>query len=91
MNGEAEIEAYEISNYSSCFKEDNRKKVDESIRSGLKDGKYVITKDKPKCIHALGVISQHNKHRIITDCSRPNELAINGYVGSMVTVQISHS
>lgn len=85
VNENAVIEGYEMCNYSSVYKDCSCEMINESIKTGLLDGKYMITEEKPVCVHALGVIAQHHKQRIITDCSRPSGVAINEFMSQVWT------
>lgn len=77
-----EIEGYCCPNYSSCFSEENKSKLEVLISKEIESGKLTITTQKPKCVHALGVISkkESNKIRPITDCRRPLNESINNYM-----------
>lgn len=75
------LEGYYCRNYSSCFIDENKNKLNDIIGDEFRAGKLSKVNQRPKCVHALGAIKKKgsNKVRPITDCSRP-ELSVNDYM-----------
>lgn len=71
-----------MDNYRSATNSINRHLVEQTIREELSQGNYVITKQKPTIVSALGAIPKPNTNeiRIIHDCSRPHGQAVNDYI-----------
>lgn len=69
---------YECSNYSTCFSEENRSKLNKIVDGEKESGKITPVSDAPLCVHALGAVKKKGslKIRPITDCSQP-ELSVN--------------
>ena len=62
-----------MSNYKSATDVDVKQKVEKQIVAELDAGNYVITKEPPTLIGALGAIPKPESEevRLIHDCSRP--------------------
>ena len=70
----------ECHNYSSLSDGDNDIKVAKQIQWEIDNGNYIATDVKPTIVSALGTIPKPNgKIRLIHDCSRPDNLAVNHY------------
>ena len=68
----------ECHNYSSLSDGDNDIKVAKQIQWEIDNGNYKATDVKPTIVSALGAIPKPNgKIRLIHDCSRPDNLAVN--------------
>lgn len=81
VDPDADLEGYECKNYSSCFTDNNEKKMCDIIEGEFCSGKLSLVNNIPKCVHALGAVRKRGscKIRPITDCSRP-ELSVNNYM-----------
>lgn len=76
-----QIASYDAQNYRSVSEESANNFVKNLMISELTDEKYVVVGDKPKCIHALGVIPKvSGGYRVITDCKRPEGISINSHM-----------
>jgi hypothetical protein len=79
----------EVDNYAST--NTFHKAVEKQILSELDSGHYAIVNKKPTLVSALGAIPKpntgNNKIRIITDCSRPDQLSVNDYATQMEKVK----
>lgn len=65
-------------NYQSTTAPDKAPLVEAQIREEIDNGRYIITKEKPKIISALGaIVKDSGKVRLIHDCSRPPGNALN--------------
>ena len=65
-------------NYQSTTAPDKAPLVEAQIREEIDNGRYIITKEKPKIISALGaIVKDSGKVRLIHDCSRPQGNALN--------------
>lgn len=84
VDSDAEIPTYECKNYGSVSVGPAHDFVDKLINSELVNGKYIISKSKPHCIHALGAVPKRDslKWRPITDCKRPIGVSINSHMSS---------
>ena len=83
VDRDVEIESYECENYNACLTGSAFQYVDKLIHKELGEEKFVISKDQPCCIHALGAIPKSNgSYRPITDCRRPLNKSINNYMDS---------
>lgn len=80
-----DIGPYFCKNYGSCFVGNNYDKLSTLLQSEVTDGKLCIVLDRPVCVHSLGVIGKKgsNKIRPITDCSQPESLSVNSFMGSV--------
>ena len=68
----------EMENYMSTKKHHHL--VEEQIKTEIENGCYIITKEKPQLISALGAIPKADKGvRIIHDCSQPEGSSVNDY------------
>ena len=72
----------ECDNYTSALCKENRHKVETQILEEIKSGNYVITKQKPKIVSAIGAIPKKDSDeiRIIHDASRPDGKNLNSYI-----------
>ena len=71
----AEMENYQSATAGSC-----RDKVEETIREEITEGRYVVVRDKPCIVSALGAIPKESGSvRLIHDGSRPVGRALNDY------------
>lgn len=77
-----DIPTYESPNYASVRTGEAHAFVDKLIRDELSKGKYVISSNKPHCVHGLGAVpkKEKNKWRPITDCKRPIGSSINSFM-----------
>ena len=68
-------------NYKSAPAPDVRPLIEQQIRSEISEGHYRIVTSKPPIVSALGAIPKPNsaKYRLIHDCSRPLDNAVNDY------------
>jgi hypothetical protein len=68
-------------NYSSATCPDNIDKVEAQIIIEMQEGRYLIAKEQPSIISALGAIPKvgSDEVRIIHDCSRPLGGGVNDY------------
>ena len=74
------IQPTECHNCSSLSDGDNASKVAKQILWEVDNGNYQVTEHKPTIVSALGTIPKPNrKIRLIHDCSRPDNLAVNHY------------
>lgn len=71
-----------MDNYKSATNSTNRHKVEQTILDEIAEGNYIITKEKPTIISALGAIPKPDSDevRLIHDCSRPQGEAVNDYI-----------
>lgn len=84
VNPQETIPVYDCSNYRMCFVDGSYKKVSSIIENELIKEKLTRLYDKPNCIHALGAIKKRaGGYRIITDCSKPEDLAVNKYMDNV--------
>ena len=69
-------------NYKSATSEAHKPKVEQTILGKIADGNHVVTDIKPTIISALGAIPKPDSSevRLIHDCSRPPERALNDYI-----------
>lgn len=88
VDNSANIDRYLVENYSSATRDSTWSKVNDTICQEIVSSKYKLVDVIPHCVHALGVVHQNNKMRIITDCSRPAERSINNYMNE--TCQAFH-
>lgn len=78
---DAKIAPYENKNYNSVLIGEPHKFVDNLIKAELDQGKYVMAKDKPWCIHSIGAVPKKaGGWRPITDCKRPIGASINSFM-----------
>ena len=72
------VSQVEVDNYSSAT--ENREAVEKQIFEEISEGRYVITRNKPTIVSALGAIPKKSGGiRLIHDCSRPPGQAVNDY------------
>ena len=82
---EGDVDPYCCENYSSITCPDIKPKMDEIIRRELADNMVSVSREKPRCVHALGAVPKGNGGiRQITDCSRPKGSSINFHVDSLL-------
>ncbi|XP_078000553.1 uncharacterized protein LOC144453148 [Glandiceps talaboti] len=76
----ANIQPALTANYRSATAH-NRTKVEKQIHNEIAEGHYVVTKDKPTIVSALGAIPKPNSPdiRLIHDCSQPIGKSVNDY------------
>ena len=76
--------AYFCPNYNSIMNPEFKAQITDNLASELKLGKVSLSKQKLRCVHALGAIRKSNgKLRPITDCKRPCGASINNYMDTM--------
>lgn len=80
---DAEVPQYECFNYSSALQGKAHEMIDELIRTEIAEGKYILSKTKPRNVHAIGAVpkSDHS-YRPITDCKRPLFASVNNYMNT---------
>ena len=73
IDNDADLTPLVMSNYKSATGADVKEKVEKQIISELEAGNYIISKEPPTLISALGAIPKPDSDeiRIIHDCSRP--------------------
>lgn len=78
----SDITSYHGSNYHSCHTDDNLAKLSALIESELLSGKISRVKERPYCVHSLGVLKKKNSTKIrpITDCSLPEDVSVNSFM-----------
>ncbi len=71
----------ECDNYKSATCAENFEKVEQQIKTEIKEGRYVKVDQKPTIISSLGAVpkSDPGKIRLIHDCSRPLGKNLNSY------------
>lgn len=75
------VDPYDRSNYPSVLKGEAHEFIDELILEEIRDGKYILAENRPKCIHSLGVVQKSGGgFRPITDCRQPLGYSINNYM-----------
>ena len=76
-----DIQQCEMDNYTSATNVKVKCKVEDQINIEIQEGNYVITKDKPKILSAIGTVPKPHSSdiRIIHDCSRPLGHSLNNY------------
>jgi hypothetical protein len=78
INDGSPTEQIEVKNYSSALSA--HAQVEQQITQEIMEGRYVITKQKPQIISALGAIPKPDGNvRLIHDCSRPRGKAVNDF------------
>lgn len=84
VDTDTEITGYECKNYKSATTGPAFEFLDSLILSEISNGKLVVTKDKPLCVHSLGAVpkKESNKWRPITDCRQPLGESINNFMSS---------
>ena len=77
---EKDVLSVERENYASAKCAENRDKVEARLLAEIKEGNYVVVKNKPKIISALGAIPKPDGDvRLIHDCSQPFGSSLNDY------------
>lgn len=72
VDNSSSICPYERTNYSSVMQGEAFYAIDKIVHDELDRGKYIVTIDKPHCIHSMGAVPKKGgKWRPITDCKRP--------------------
>jgi hypothetical protein len=75
-----EFAVAEVNNYASVTSGENRYKAEQQIQNEIVEGRYVVVKEKPTIVSALGAIPKPNGDiRLIHDGSRPAGKALNDY------------
>lgn len=83
VDPDADISSYERENYSSVLHGEPHVFIDKLIKSELSSRKYVLTSNKPTCIHSIGAIPKKSGGwRPITDCKRPIGSSINSFMST---------
>ena len=79
---DVELFPVRMSNYKSATDVDVKQKVEKHIIAELDAGNYVITKEPPTLISALGAIPEPESEevRLIHDCSRPKDNSSNSHI-----------
>ena len=73
--------SYHCENYDSITSDVFYEEMTRLLLDELAQGKVSISEDRPTCVHSLGAVTKSNgKLRPITDCSRPDGVAINNYM-----------
>ena len=81
---QGEIPNYECSNYKSILEPGPKSQMNVIVQKELDEGMISEVFSKPHCIHSLGAVPKPGgKIRPITDCSRPSNVSINNYCGSL--------
>ena len=76
----SEFHPVEVDNYNSTTAPEVAHLVHDQIRLEVENGRYVVTREKPTIVSALGAIPKDkNKIRLIHDCSRPEGNSLNSY------------
>ena len=75
------INKCEVDNYSSATDSGIIDKVEEQILHEVSEGNYVICKDKPTIVSAIGTVPKPNSNdiRLIHDCSKPMGGSLNHF------------
>lgn len=78
----ADVPSYECPNYSSVLHGEAFHSVNKTVSNELANGKYILAKEKPHCVHGLGAVpkKESGKWRVITDCKRPLGSSINCFM-----------
>lgn len=75
------VPVYDNKNYKSVTTGPAFISINELILKEISESKYVVLRDKPKCVHSLGAVAKSNgSFRPITDCSRPEGFSVNSYM-----------
>lgn len=83
---DGDMPSYQCHNYNLILSENAKPKMDEIIRRELAEGCISVTSEKPKCLHALGVVPKGpNGIRPITDCSFPSGQSMNNFCGFLLS------
>ena len=78
INMDKKVSSVQTKNYKSAI--DNRIAVEDQILKEIEGGRYVVVQTPPTIISGLGAIPKDDGSiRIIHDCSRPEENAVNDY------------
>ena len=77
-----DIPSYSCDNYESITKGRFYGEMSKLISKELAEGKISEVFSKPHCVHSLGGVEKSNgKLRPITDCSMPDDISINNFMG----------
>ena len=77
----AVIESYACENYKSALQAAAKAKMDQLIQQEVALGMLKPVPHPPHCVHAIGcILKDSGGIRPITDCSRPEGLAINNFM-----------
>lgn len=83
LDCDASVPRYECDNYRSAMEPRANKFLSQLFKDERRQGKIVMTSEKPHCIHAIGAVpKKDDKYRPITDCRRPLYHSINNYMES---------
>ena len=75
--------SYSCKNYDSIINGEFKEEMSTLLQSELQSHKVSRASSAPQCIHSLGAVRKSNgRLRPITDCSRPDGLAINNFMTS---------
>lgn len=78
IDDDAVLPDVEVQNYHSATGTDSRALVEKQIQSEIAEGRYRIVKEKPMMVSALGAVPKSDGGlRLIHDCSRPINSAVN--------------
>lgn len=79
---DSDIPSYECQNYASVTSGKAFDYVDNWIHEGLKHGKFIVSQEKPWCVHGIGAVPKKgtDKWRPITDCKRPIGESVNNFM-----------
>ena len=81
ISPESELIPVETENYKSATGPQYKAAVEKQITEEILNNRYIISKDKPTIVSALGAIPKKDgsKVRLIHDCSRPLSKSVNDY------------
>lgn len=75
------IPQYDSANYRSATQGPAYDYIDSLIQRELREDKYILQQQKPRCIHSLGAVPKTSgKYRPITDCRQPLGESINNFM-----------
>ena len=73
--------SYQCTNYDSILSKEFYGEMTDLLNKEISEHKVSVVSEPPRCVHSLGaVVKANGKLRPITDCSRPEEGAINNYM-----------
>lgn len=73
-----DVSPYDCNNYRSILDPDAKSKMDRIVSNEIDEGILSISRVKPHCVHSLGAVGKPDGGiRPITDCSRPEGIAVN--------------
>ena len=86
INSNKPLRSTEAPNHPSAIAE--RQAVEQQILTEISEGRYVITKDKPLIVSALGAISKAGGGvRLIHDCCKPEGSSVNDHAKLTSVIQ----